>query len=572
MRSNFPIIRILIPFILGIICYRFFGLHVQWLWVLGVCGLLLILPALWLKTSAAFSYRWLNGIGLHLIVFVIGMQISSMQSMYHNPLHYSQHISDSSFVVGIVQQKLERKAKSYKTTIQVEKIQTGNSAKSAEGDLLLYFTQDSMLPNVSPGQRIAFAANIMPIKNNGNPGEFDYEKYCYGKQISHICFARPDQYVVLDSNIFTLKSFFARQQAKVLAIIHQHISNKNTIGIAEALLVGERSGIDTETWSTYSKAGISHIIAISGMHISLIFQAIVFIITLNHSKKNLRKPAIIIAVLGMWFFAALTGMPASIARAAVMFSFIAIAQLFDLQTKTYNVLALSALCLLCINTQYLFDVGFQLSYAALFGILLFTKKLESYRPSNNFFVKNIWTLVSATLAAQVFALPLCLYYFHQMPLLFIPANLVAIPATLLCLALEIGILLFHFIATPIADFLGTFTQIIIEWNNDFIAWIASFKAAQITQVQLSVAQVISLLAAFVFLSIAWYHKSKNSFLLGLSGLLVCSILAWQIKYQNTQRKKLVILHIPKDSYGMVLQNGYTSSAITRYIRIANTLY
>jgi competence protein ComEC len=421
----------------------------------------------------------------------------------------------------------------------------------------------------------------MPIKNNGNPGEFDYEKYCYGKQISHLCFASPQQYIVLDSNIFTLKSFFARQQAKVLAIIHQHISNKNTIGIAEALLVGERSGIDNETWSTYSKAGISHIIAISGMHISLIFQAIVFIITLNHRKKNLRKPAIIMAMLGMWFFAALTGMPASISRAAVMFSFIAIAQLFDLQTKTYNVLALSAVCLLWINTQYLFDVGFQLSYAALLGILLFTKKLESYRPNNNFFVKNIWTLVSATLAAQVFTFPLCLYYFHQMPLLFIPANLVAIPATLLCLALEIGILIFHFIASPIADFLGTCTQVIIEWNNSFIAWMASIKAAQVTQVQLSSVQMLLLLATLALLSIAWYHKSKNSLLLGLSSLLLYATVGWQVKYQNTQRKEFVVLHIPKDSYGMLLQNGKslpflqskdTAALQSRYIDATNTFY
>jgi competence protein ComEC len=555
MRSNYPIVRVLIPFIIGILCQKYGHLSSIILIVISVIGICFLLPNYFFNLVQKYTFGWLNGIGIHCIIFVIAYFIAAQQDIKNQPNHYGKHIEDATYFIGIVEKNLERKAKSFKATVSLEQIEKQKKLISAGGDIIIYFTKSDEIPDVLPGDRIAFAANEMAINNNNNPGEFNYKAFAKTKGISHIIFSSPDQYKILNRNNFTFTSFFARQQKKVLNILALYIKDPAALGTAEALLVGERSNIDKETWSSYSKAGIAHIIAISGMHISLIYQAIFLIFSWNKKKRKMIKPAIVVALIGMWLFAFLTGMPASITRAAVMLSFIAVSQLFDMQNKTYNVLALSSLCLLFLKTDYLFDVGFQLSYTALFGILLFNKPMDAMRPSNNIALKYVWGLTSTCIAAQIFTLPLCLYYFHQIPLLFIPANLIAIPVTGVCLALEVVMLLLHFVFPAGAAVLGTLTNSILTWNNGFISWISNLSFVQIKQVHITELQMILFLLLICLISIAWFKKEKWSLLASSICLILFGSSLLQERYQNLTAKEIIVFHVPKGSYGVFIHEN-----------------
>jgi competence protein ComEC len=383
-----------------------------------------------------------------------------------HPNHYTYKLCKDSVqqhcLIAIVQDAIIKKTKSYKTTLAVQ--YDVDSCSAIQGEVLAYFTQCDSTPLLQPGDKLILQSQLVPIKNNGNIGEFDYKAYCNNKGITHLLFLKPKQYKILAKGVFTFTSYFANIKIKTINILRKYITNTAAFGIAQALLIGDKTDIDQDTWDAYSRTGIVHIIAISGMHMGIIYNCLLWLLMLIPFFKKRKMYPIITALLSMWFFACITGMPASVMRAAVMFTFIGAGQAINRQGNSYNLLMASAFILLCYNPTWLTDIGFLLSYAAVIGIMIFAKRINSLVYSKYYIVNQIWSLFSATIGAQIFTLPLCLYFFHQFPILFLLSNLVAIPATTLILFLEIGVLAFAWLP-PFAKLLGGTASVIIIWLN-----------------------------------------------------------------------------------------------------------
>jgi competence protein ComEC len=198
-------------------------------------------------------------------------------------------------------------------------------------------------------------------------------------------------------------------------------------GVAEALLIGYRDDLDKDLVRAYSNTGVVHIIAISGLHLGMIYGLMLLLLKPFRKYKWMRwaKPLLILLVL--WGFSLLAGAAASILRSVVMFSFIVIGESLGRKTNIYNTLAASAFCLLVYNPYFFWDVGFQLSYTAVLSIVLFMKPVYQWLYFKNKLLNAIWQLNAITLAAQVLTLPVILYYFHQFPNLFLFTNFVAVP-------------------------------------------------------------------------------------------------------------------------------------------------
>ena len=229
-----------------------------------------------------------------------------------------------------------------------------------------------------------------------------------------------------------------------------------------------------EISNSYTQAGIIHILAISGLHIALIYGIILWLTKplLRFKKGKLYIFSLSLSVL--WFYAILAGFSASIVRAAVMFSVVALAKIVNRQSNIYNSLAVSALLLLVYNPNYLFDVGFQLSFAAVLSIVIFQPLVRKYSYSKHIIILKIKELLLISLVAQIGVLPLTLYYFGQFPLLFLFANLIAIPLSSLILILGLVLIPFNLLFPKAATYLSVVVNFLIEIMNAFTTWIVKF--------------------------------------------------------------------------------------------------
>ncbi len=266
---------------------------------------------------------------------------------------------------------------------------------------------------------------FLPIENAGNPGEMDSEQYWKSKGILQHSFLSDSSQIQavkpytsfkvrLDSYKDQLKKIFKNQLQAYL--------NQDNFELAMALLLGDKQYLEAETKSSFSNAGAMHVLAVSGLHIGILLQVILLFFK-QFSKFISRNKAIVIALIIIWLYAFLIGLPASVVRSAFMFSVIYIGIIWSKSNNSINGLFFSAFVLLLVQPNWLFDVGFQLSYIAMLGILTIYKPISTLWYIKNKYLLKVWQGIVVGLSAQVFTFPLVLYYFHQYPNYSILTNL-----------------------------------------------------------------------------------------------------------------------------------------------------
>jgi competence protein ComEC len=442
---------------------------------------------------------------------------------------------------------LEPKAKSYKINAEVVQLVNGQDSKSTQGEAILYLSKGDTIPNLHQGDFLLVKNKFKDIQHSGNPGSFDYGAYCRNNNIYQSSFLKDHEWKQLSKHETSLSSIFNQGNRNTRSILQSYISDSSILGIAEALLIGYRKDVDQEIWQAYSNTGIVHIIAISGLHMAMVYATVRWLLLLIPFFKKRKIIAILFALLFMWGFAALTGLPPSVTRAAVMFTAIGIGEITGRKIAIYNNLAASAFILLCFNPLWIIDVGFQLSYLALLSIVLFYTPVYNWLYFSFKIPDAIWKLIAGTISAQILTFPLCVYYFHQFPLLFIITNLVAVPASTIILYLEILLVAFHWI-TPLAKILGQFISWLIHLLNEFVFLIGKLSFAVWDGLNINILQFILLFLCVIIFSIWLMHKKSRWLLPALSSALLLSftflIQEWNILHQH----KLVVYNINKESY------------------------
>ncbi len=543
MLYHVPALKLLLPLIIGIgLYYVGIVLPIAVLLTLGIIGVVLLILFFVLPINVRFKYMYISGIITTLLICVLAHALTIYQQYRNNNHHYSKQVQATQMLQAVVYTAPIFKTKSYKVEVALTKINN----VPVEGKTYLYLTEVDSMPNLKPGNVITCYASSAIIKNAGNPGEYSYADFCKRKNITHTFFTKYSNVVVHANTVNNYNVFFENTKQATLKIIKKYVPNQQALGIAEALLIGDRTDIVEDVWQAYSKTGIVHIIAISGMHMGLIYSNFIFVLCFIPFFKKKKVYAVIIAVLAMWFFACITGLPASVLRAAVMFTFIGLATILRKPNYAFNMLALAATILLLFNTNLLVDIGFLLSFAAIAGILLFADKWYRKVYFKNYILNLGWKYFCATLAAQIFTLPFCIYYFHQVPLLFLITNLIAIPLTNAVLFIDIGILVFNKIPF-IAYFLGGIDTAIILFLNKLIFFLSNFKYIAIRHVQISLGQMYVMLCALILLCYAVIQKHKYTLFGSLLLILIYTSISLYKNVQLAQQNRLVILQVPKQT-------------------------
>lgn len=497
-----PFIRVIIPFIVGVVISYYTGIREKyWLATILFCLSIFLLHAL-TNLSNKFRFRYFIGFAVNILIVTTGGIITQVKSPFINQDVITA--GPATYIVSLKEPPLEKKS-SWKVMCNVEYIRKGNTDYHPETYLLIYIKKDSNLVLPQYGNRIAFRKKPEKIQNFIAGSSFDYQRYCALKNIHYQVFLKPSEIVYLPGNNanFVNKVLFTIQKW-VVGILQKNIEGRRECGLAEALLIGYKNDLDKGLIQSYSNTGVVHVVAISGLHLGLIY----FILNkiCGRIKRKLLKLTIIIT--GLWLFSLLAGGGPSVLRSAVMFSTIIIGECFSKKSTVLNNLAVSAFALLCFDPYWLWDLGFILSYSALLGIVLFMKPVYNIYISENKLIDTVWKMNAVTISAQILTLPVHLYYFHQFPNLFILTNLIAIPLSSIILIGEI-ILCAVSIIEPIGILSGKILTLAIKLMNGIVEFIDRLPFSSTKNIDINLMQVVLLyvLIAFAYDFVLIKHKS-----------------------------------------------------------------
>lgn len=388
-------------------------------------------------------------------------------------------------------------------------------------------------------------AYLVQPKSPEHDFQFDYSKYLRRKNIFYQCYINGEISSAARSDL----SFTEKIKQKRLETL-QKISNSEmsfrSREFLKGIILADRTEIDAETVQDFNRSGLVHFLAISGTHIVVIFGMFYFLM-MRFSSVHLKKYAIVISLLFIWTFAVFIGFGNSVVRSCIMISVYFIYVLLQRKPDLLHTMALSAFIILIIDTQQIFDVGFQLSFIAVLGIYWLNQPILKHLPrQDNFFKKLIYNTISISIAAQLATLSLVLYYFHQFSLISILANFIIVPFSEL-------IIIFSFLMTALIGFNLDFE--IINWCYDFIIrillevihWFADFDAVFFENIPLNLAEVFLLFGIIYFLKFMLDKISFRNISNIVLAITVFLIIRISFNLIENQKDEFLVHHYKKEN-------------------------
>lgn len=584
--KNIPFLRIFVPLSAGILGGWYFSLHWQPALLATVVALLLFLFFRFSGERSKYYNSWINGISFNILFIALGIALSWFNQLPHQP-NWAGHFYKEGDVVQLrLLEPLSEREKTFKALAEISTIYHQQKARKVKGRAMIYFRKDSIAPALKYGDVILVRSNLQEIKNAGNPGGFDYKRYALFNGITHQLFVKTNEYKKLSqqqTSFFWKTMYHARSY--ILQTIRKYVKGEMETSIAEALLIGYRDDLDRDLVQAYSNTGVVHIIAVSGMHLGLIYGLLMFLFKRFNRNRRMKLMRAILVIVLLWLFSLLTGASASVLRAVLMFTVIVGAEVLDRKGNIYNSMAASAVALLLFNPFLLWDVGFQLSYAAVLSIVMFMKPIYNWFAIQNKLLDGLWKLNALTLSAQILTLPLCMYHFHQAPTLFLITNLIAVPLSSLVLYSLILLMLVSPI-TVLANATGWLITKMLWCMNQFILWVDHFRFAVVDGIQHAPIQTI-LLYAIIAAAGIWLIENNKPALRWLLGFVVCLFAVQAFyRYQTMQQQKLIVYNLSQhtaidfmlgDQYyfagdAVLLQDGFLRNFHLKPSRIAHRTY
>jgi competence protein ComEC len=519
-----PFLRFIYPLLLGILLEWYAKLPAILCWLLLVASILLLTYLSRCSLKTRFQFRHYSGISIYSLLFGLGMLLVFYHDQRNDPAFFSNLNKPNSIFTATLNDRPTFKGKTYKALATINQVTNNGTQEPAIGKIIIYLKAGNIASKLQYGDQLVFSKYLEAISNSNRPSSFDYKRYCALQNIYFQVRLQTNEYAILSakgSNWFK-KSIFAAQE-KIVGILKKYISSEKESGLAEAMLIGYKDDLDKDLLQSYTNTGVVHVIAISGLHLALVWWILTSFCRLLGKNRAASISQLLIIIAGLWLFSLLSGASASVMRSAVMFSFLAIGNFINRKASIYNSLAASAFLLLCYDPYWLFDVGFQLSYSAVLSLAIFMNPIYNWFKIQNKILQNVWKVCSATLAAQILTLPLCIYYFHQFPLLFLIANLLVVPLSSLILLGEIFLCVIFFIQ-PLAKWVGIVLQGAIHWMNSFIENLNRIPFTRADGLYLNTLQAILLyisIAAFA----TWLMRKNNKYVIpGLSSILLIAML------------------------------------------------
>ena len=375
--------------------------------------------------------------------------------------------------------------------------------------------------SLSQNDFILAMTKFHPIANKNNPGEFNAINFWKTKGITHVCYLK-------DIDIFEVKRFqdnwidsqLAQLRNKLSQVLKNELNGSN-LAIAQALILGDKSLLDQETRNSFGATGAMHVLAVSGLHIGIITQLLLYLFQFS-SKLITRRNAVLITVLLLWIYALLTGFSPSVVRAVFMFSVLILSQETGGNYAPINVLFFTAFILILFNPYVIYDIGFQLSYLAMLGIYTLYKPIAAWYITKNKILNYLWQGSAIGFAAQAMTVPLTLFYFHQFPNYFALTNLGIMGISTVAMGFGMGIFILHYI--PFIGKVASFILATSLWLMlRFLQWVEHLPGSVEYGFNVPLYLVPFLMLAFFLIIVTDSSSTKWKLSSGLFIGLLCVI-------------------------------------------------
>lgn len=473
------------------------------------------------------------------------------------PTHYSNSNGDVGKVWNLkVTETLKPNDYSHR---YITKIIAAGSEPSS-GKLLVTISVDSNSTQLRVDDEFFIYTNLESIGAPLNPHQFDYRNYLKKQGVQHQIKTNYPAIIKKENSSTTLFGAAYNFREHIISKLKSRNFGHQELGVIQALILGKRDDISEATYNDYKNAGAVHILAVSGLHVGIILFLLEFLLFPLERFPKGKTIKLILIVLLLWGYAFVTGLSPSIVRAVAMFSFVAYSLYLNRPTNSFNIIALSMLFILLVKPLFLFQVGFQMSYAAVFAIVWIYPKLQKFWFPENIIVRKAWQLLSVSVAAQLGVLPISLFFFHQFPALFFVSNLLIIP--FLGLILGLGILIIILALTNLLpQFLVDGFNWVIHFMNSIVGWVARQESFIIKDIPFDSAQMIvgyfTIIAFVLFLSRPGWKRALVFF----GGLIIFQ--SWTIWNQTQvhQMETIVLAHRTRNTI-LLHQLGGSLSVIT----------
>ncbi len=467
MIREVPFVRLLIPLIAGILCHRYCPFPISlpvgaWIAATLVLLVLAIRPL-------PYARRHMGGILVALALFMLGYGLQVRDNSLRQSCHFSAIGGEDGRFRGLVSESEDR-GEWYRLTVEVTGRADSAGWQTTCGLMQLYLAADPAKQLPEPGQYLIWQGRLQAVRGPDNPKAFDYRQHLANRHIHHQSFLRKGFWRVEPVHSSqSLLSRAKRARTWCRSRISQHVSTTQDRGVALALVLGDKGDLTNTLSDAYAGTGAMHILAVSGLHVGLVYIILQFLVRICLPAPHLRRWMTLIVVTGgVWSYALLTGASPSALRAATMFGFVAFGAFLRRGSSIYNTLAASAFVLLCISPSLLWQVGFQLSYLAVTGIVFFQPILYKLWTPPHKLLDYVWSLITVSISAQLTTFPLSLHIFQQFPLLFWLSGLVAVPAATLMLTSGLLTLLLELTAPTGAFVPGTILETSVHFTNQWI--------------------------------------------------------------------------------------------------------
>jgi len=542
------------PLMFGIVAGNAMQQHHTITAIIGASLLLFCIP---LSFFVSKRFPFFASVLLGASIAMVGILLVFAQCKQVQPNFIGKQYQSGTPILATLTEPPLPKEKSWKANATVQLVKNKQQLQKVDGSIIIYLQKNDSAPLPAYGKTILFTKTLQPIINAGNPGGFDYKTFAARQGIFYQVFLKPGEYQILPGHAEShFQNWLYQCRDWVLRTIVHYIPGDAEKGVAQALLIGYRGDLDKTLVEQYANTGVVHIIAISGMHLGMIFGLLLLIFKPLGNSRHMRLLRMMLILSCIWLFTLLTGAAPSITRAAVMFSILAIGQHWRRNISVYNTLAAAAILLLVFDPYVLWNVGFQLSFTAVLSIAIFYSPILKWWSPGNKLLKHLWQMMAVTMAAQLLTLPLAVYHFHQFPMYFLIANLVAVPLSGLALYGIILLLAVSFWHTG-ATLIGILVSYSLAWLNAFIVWVSDLPFTTISHIQMSILQTAIMYGILACFCWWWFKKSSNALLAGVGFVaLFFGLRSWQF-YETEAQQKLLIYNVPQHT-GIDIIAGHQS--------------
>lgn len=505
-----PMLRLLIPMLAGILFYGYGNIKI----LISVAASAFIIY--FIIKAPLRSKLLIKGVSISSILFITGYMLCFAKDIRNKKEWFGNKQADQ-YIIQL--NNTPTKGEYYRSAFaEVKFIKFNQHWIKTIGTIRV------QLPLTTPySKKAVLSLSKSPSKIPDTGTRKSYAQYLANQNIFYQIKLKTNEIKIIDQPLIN-ETKIEFLQRSTLEIIDTYFHEPSTRGLAKALLVGFRGELDKDLNTAYTNTGVVHVIAISGLHLGLIYGLLMMLFKPLQHIKSIKIMSCLIILVILWSFTLMCGATASVVRSAVMFSFLILGTIIQSKPSTGNMLAASAFVMLVFNPFLVYDIGFQLSYAAVGSLLIYNRSItEIFQPENGFLHLG-WSSISTSLSAQILTTPFLLFHFHQFPLIFILSNIIAVPLSSIALLLLILVCMvstFPSLASPIAYI----TEKCIWLMNDRIVELSSLPFSKLDNIPFTGMDLLFSLISIGIMTV--YFREKNT--LALKTFLI-TLLLWAILY------------------------------------------